>query len=173
MISKNYKFIGKKGFTLIELLIVIAVLAILAGIVMVALNPMARFQDSRNARRATDVQAILSAIKLNQVDNGGDYSANIMAMTPDTYYQIGIDTTGCNTECLYPTVTLQASCVDLFDFVDGGYLADIPFDPNAPGASFEKSGYFLYKFNSGQMLVGSCHEELGSSSEVKPIEASR
>lgn len=167
------EFKNNKGFTLVELLIVIAVLAILAGIVMVALNPMARFQDSRNAKRATDVQAILSAIKLHQVDNGGDYHANIMAMTPNTYYQIGTLTTGCNTECLNPTVTLQASCIDLFSFVDNGYLADIPFDPNATGASFDKSGYFLYKFDSGQMLVGSCHEELGSNSEIKPIESSR
>ena len=47
-----------KGFTLLELLIVIAVLAVLAGVLFVALNPASRLEDSRNAKRWTDVNAI-------------------------------------------------------------------------------------------------------------------
>src|ERR1700687_4340205 len=50
------------GFTLIELLIVIIIIAALAVVVFVALNPVKRLQDARNARRATDVQSILTAI---------------------------------------------------------------------------------------------------------------
>ena len=40
---------SKKGFTLIELLIVIAIIAVLAGAVFVALDPLTRFRDARNA----------------------------------------------------------------------------------------------------------------------------
>ena len=60
-----------KGFTLIELLIVIAIIAILAAVVFVSLDPLTRFQDARDARRWTDVDAVLSAMKLDQVDQGG------------------------------------------------------------------------------------------------------
>ena len=44
-----------KGFTLIELLVVIAIIATLAVLVYVALDPVRRFQESRNSRRWTDV----------------------------------------------------------------------------------------------------------------------
>ena len=173
MFKENCKNKSSKGFTLIELLIVIAVLAILAGIVMVALNPMARFQDSRNAVRSSDVNSLLSAIKLDQVDNKGDYHANIMAMTDNTYYQIGDATTGCNTTCINPSVILQSACVELYDLIDEGYIADIPVDPGGGEASSAMTGYYLYKFDSGQISVGSCYEELGSNSEIQMIEASR
>ncbi|MCD4761647.1 type II secretion system GspH family protein, partial [bacterium] len=79
----------QQGFTLIELLIVIGVIAILAALAFVALNPLARFQDARNAERWSDVNAILGAIKLDQVDNGGTYNDVIVALTSDLYYQIG------------------------------------------------------------------------------------
>ena len=98
------------GFTLIELLIVIGILAGLAALTFVALDPLARFQDSRNAQRWTDSKALLDAIMLDQVDNGGVYHDNITAMSDNTYYQIGTLSTGCNTpSCGNPSVTLQTA----------------------------------------------------------------
>ena len=85
---------NKIGFTLIELLIVIAVIAVLSSLVFVALNPLARFQDSRNAKRWSDVNAILSAIKLHQIDHGGLYDETISDLSPNLYYQIGEDDEG-------------------------------------------------------------------------------
>ncbi|MCK5510130.1 type II secretion system protein [Candidatus Parcubacteria bacterium] len=161
------------GFTLLELLIVIAVLAVLAGVLFVALDPASRLQDSRNAKRWTDVNAVLSAIKLDQVDNGGSYLASIAAMSDDTYYRIGEATTGCDDICLNPSRSPQAACIDLLNLIDEGYLADVPIDPNASGKSSNETGYYIYKYSSGQISVGSCHEELGSNSSVQPIEASR
>ena len=166
-------FTNKKGFTLIELLIVIALIAVLAALTFVAINPLVRFQDTRNANRSTDTEAILSAIKLDEVDNGGAYHSNIVAMADNTYYQIGDATTGCNTACLYPTVTLQSACVDIYSLVDEGYIAELPIDPNGSGVSEDMIGYYLYKYDSGQLVVGSCHEEKGSNSSAPTIEAMR
>jgi len=63
-----------KGFTLIEILVVIAIIAILAAIVLVAINPAKRFQDARNSQRRANVEAILSAVQQNMVDNKGIFT---------------------------------------------------------------------------------------------------
>ena len=94
-------------------------------------------------------------------------------MTDNTYYQIGEASTGCNDTCAYPSVSPQIACVDLLDLIDEGYLADVPIDPNASGKSSDETGYYLYKYDSGQISVGSCHEELGSNSSVQVVEVSR
>ena len=41
----------KKGFTLIEILVVIGIMAVLATIVIIAINPAKQFAQARNADR--------------------------------------------------------------------------------------------------------------------------
>lgn len=64
----------KKGFTLIELLIVIGVVVILAGIIIVAINPGRQFAMANNSRRWANVNAILNAVSQNIVDNRGTWT---------------------------------------------------------------------------------------------------
>src|SRR6266851_5370540 len=61
----------QKGFTLIELLIVIVIITALAVTVFVALNPVKRVKDAHDARRAADVETILTSIHEYIVDNNG------------------------------------------------------------------------------------------------------
>lgn len=52
----------QKGFTLIELLIVLALIAILAGIIIVVIKPAEIFKKGRDAKRMGDLRNISTAI---------------------------------------------------------------------------------------------------------------
>ena len=54
----------KKGFTLIELLIVIGILAVLATVTVLVLNPAELFRQARDSQRISDLGTIKSAIGL-------------------------------------------------------------------------------------------------------------
>ncbi len=163
--KKNFK----KGFTLIELLIVIAIIAILAGVVFVSLDPLTRFRDARDASRWTDVTAILSAIKVDQVDNRGAYAYGLrffgtgpsaVVTNPVTNYQIsnGTTTTACDTGCSF--VTAAANCVNLQSLVDEGYLGKMPVNPNGSGSwTTARTGYYMSRSVNGSVTVGSCDAE--------------
>ena len=148
---------GKKqqGFTLMELLIVIAIIIVLAAAVFVALNPAKRFQDARDATRASDIGNVVSALKTSQVDDGGAYIAAVAALTADTAYQIGTDAAACDAGCTAEAT--EAACADLTELETDGYLGSIPFDPST--GALTKSDYYIMRNTSGTVTVGACDPE--------------
>lgn len=150
---------SKNGFTLIELLIVIAVIAVLAAAVFVALNPAQRFADARNSRRQTDIQNIVTAVKTDEVDNGGTYIAAVSGLIAGSNYVIGTNAAGCDAGCT--AVATQAACVDLTGLVTEGYLGSVPFDPSSGAATF--TDYYLTRNASGTITVGACDAENGET----------
>jgi len=168
LITKSSKLKAVRGFTLIELLIVIAIIAILAGVVFVSLNPLQRFQDARDAARWTDITALLSAIKVDQVDNGGPYLSDITERKAGTTYLIGNDTANCD-DAACSLVTADANCVDLGDLETEGYIAGVPVSPDGPGVTTWDdglTGYYVSRNSNGSITVGACEAEGGSAIEV-------
>lgn len=152
------------GFTLIELLIVIAIIAIIAAVVFVALDPLTRFKDARDSSRWSDVSALISAIKIDQVDNGGSYLTAIDNLGAGTVYMIVDDVTGsgCHNQNTYcdTNVTDASSCVDLSGLVDEGYLGDVPVSPNGSGTwTSSLTGYTVEKDATGIITVRACESE--------------
>src|SRR4030042_864409 len=78
---------GQKGFTLIEILVVIGIIAILAAVVLIAINPAKQFAQARNSQRTSNVNAILNAIGQRMTDNKGVFEGRftIGTTTPQTY----------------------------------------------------------------------------------------
>jgi prepilin-type N-terminal cleavage/methylation domain-containing protein len=68
---------SQKGFTLIEILVVIGMIAILATIVLIAINPARQFQQGRDTQRTSNVNAILNAIGQYTADNKGTLPGSI------------------------------------------------------------------------------------------------
>ena len=84
----------KKAFTLIELLIAIGVVAILAAVVFVLLNPLARISEARNSNRWTNVTSIAEAVKLYQLDKLEELPG-----IDSTLRVLGTGVSGCNIAC--------------------------------------------------------------------------
>jgi type IV pilus assembly protein PilA len=153
---------NQKGFTLIELLIVIAIIAILAAVVFVALDPLTRFQDSRDAVRANDASEMMTAVKIDQIDNGGSYLAAISALTAGQVYMIGTCTTTCNAQNASCDTDPDSSAhgVDLAGLVTEGYLAEIPIGPNGAGTwGASLTGYTIERESTGILHIRSCESE--------------
>jgi len=153
-----------KGFTLIELLIVIAIIAIIAAVVFVALDPLTRFQDARDSSRWSDVSALISAVKIDQVDNGGAYLTSIGSMSTGTVYMIvdGATGTGCDDQNAYcdTGVTGDTNCVDFSGLVTEGYIGEVPISSDGEGAWLSTiTGYTIEREDSGIVHVRACESE--------------
>jgi prepilin-type N-terminal cleavage/methylation domain-containing protein len=150
------------GFTLVELLIVIAIIAIIAAVVFVALNPLTRFQDARDADRWSDVNALYTAIKLDQIDNGGAFVSAIAGLSTGIVNMIGTDTNLCtsyNSVC-DTNVSGLTNCVDLSDLVTEGYLPEVPISPNGAGTWIAgHTGYTIERESTEIIRVRACESE--------------
>ncbi len=139
------------GFTLIEVLLVIAILAILASIVIIAINPGKQFASARDAQRLSDVYSVMNALHQYALDNEGAY--------PE----------GLTTEELEICRTDAESCLGLHDLSeltsDQLYLVEIPMDPQClqttANCSENGTGYFVNLTENGRVTVNAYGAEDG------------
>lgn len=139
----------RKGFTLIELLLVIGIIAILASIVIVAINPTKQLGDARNAQRQSDVNTILSAVYQYAIDNDGNLPDTI------TTTEREICATGA-TDC--------DNAIDL-DVLTGAYLVRMPRDPQAATAT--GTNYWIVENANGRITVRAAGAEQGETISVE------
>jgi len=110
----------RRGFTLIELLLVIGIIAILAAIVIVAINPTKQLGDARNAQRRSDVNTVLNAVYQYAIDNNGNLPSTITTTATAICRSVpGVNCTGL--------VNLSV--------LTGSYLVALPIDPNTSTAT--------------------------------------
>jgi len=159
----------KKGFTLIELLLVIGIIAILAAIVIVAINPTKQLGDARDAQRRSDVNTILNAIWQYAIDNGGNLPCASTLTTPcvdATWRMLGTATSGCDstaaTYCPDTTVAREAACLDLTSRLKDTYIVQVPYDPRYGNAA--ESHYIVSTAAGiGRVTVTACNKEQATS----------
>jgi type II secretory pathway pseudopilin PulG len=122
-------------------LLVIAIMAILAAIVIVAINPAKQIGEAQNAQRRSDVRTILDAVVQYSLDNAGEYPASIVDGTNCT--DEGVDICKSDTPCGGTTLDEL--------LVDRKYLAELPSDPVV--ADDEITGYQIVRTSSGRISV--------------------
>ncbi len=134
----------KKAFTLMEILLVVAVIAILAGIVILAINPSRQLANTRNSQRYVDVDTINKAIYQYSIDRGA-----LPATVSTTPLEI------CRTGA--------SDCNGLADFAaltdNAIYLNALPVDPRVDSPN--GTGYMVCQTPFGRPVVFSPLAELG------------
>lgn len=69
------------SFTLLELLIVIGILAILASVTFIAINPAEQLKKTRDSSRLSDLATLNSALSIYLTDTGGSTSIGTTTLT--------------------------------------------------------------------------------------------
>lgn len=153
-----YKHTSKaQGFTLIEILVVIGIIAVLAAIVIIAINPARQFAQSRNSQRGANAQTILDGIGQRLADNKGVFAGgtpNCPTLTANTVYSI--------------TNTSGASNIDLSCLTPTYIPTALPFDPSVAGAHWTSATDYDTKYSvevdaNGRFTVSAPGAEIGTT----------
>ena len=140
----------QSGFTLIEILIVIGIIAILAAIVLVAVNPAQQFKKANDAQRSSNVNAIINAVGQYMVDNQGAIPSQITTTAQD------ISNGGAN----------------LCSVLIPNYLAALPGDPTTGSSQSITScttyntGYQIKKDSNDRITVSAPDTQIGADISV-------
>jgi len=142
----------KKGFTLIELLIVIGIISILAGIVLVAVNPAQQFGKANDSERKSEISSVLSAIYQYQTSPTvrGALPQCLTGAVPAAAEIPACDGVGVGTfdGAIQLGTPADATHYDCTTTLIPSYLREMPIDPTSTYTAVN-SGYYVCKQTVG------------------------
>jgi prepilin-type N-terminal cleavage/methylation domain-containing protein len=148
-LSRKFRLNQKCGFTLLEILLVVGIIAILAGIVIIAINPSKQLATVRNSQRKSDIKQVANAITQFYIDH--------------SYYPASttFSTTILRTICPTGASTSPAAGFDCTNMLNLSelvptYITAIPRDPSTTATA----GYSAILVNN-QPAVSAPLAELG------------
>ena len=138
----------KSGFTLIEILIVIGIIAVLASVVLVAVNPTRQFKLARDSQRVSNVNSILNTIGQNMAEHRGIFTCN------------GTTTPSIPTSS---TTITSTGGFNLAPCVVPAYISSLPFDPSNSNAGYTSTSsydtaYSISQDSDGRITVSAVGE---------------
>jgi len=156
------------GFTLIEILVVIGIIAVLATIVIIAINPARQFAQARDSQRVSNVNSILNGIGQRIADNKGVFEGTF-SVGSTNYTCPNITTSGSNalsTSTQYsiwknsggPSQSIDLSCLV------PTYIPSFPTDPRT--SSGDDTGYTLSVDDGNRITISAPGAEVNTPISV-------
>lgn len=146
-IFKCMKQTRQAGFALLEVLLVVAIVAILAGIFIIAVSPGKNHGDMRNSQRLADVNTVVNGVNQYSLDNNGSLPPNGTG--------VAISTTA--TEICATGIVSCGMLVDLSALTaNGKYMVSIPKDPQCGTGTVcaeNGTGYKIAKDANNRLIV--------------------
>jgi prepilin-type N-terminal cleavage/methylation domain-containing protein len=139
----------QSGFTLIEILVVIGLIAILAAVVLIAINPARQFAQGRDSQRVSNLNSILNAIGQRIADNKGKFEGQFTVGSV-TYYCNPLLTSVGNINTTARTSVDTTPSGDLGCLVPT-YIPEFPKDPT--WVSGADTGYNVWQDTIGRVHV--------------------
>ncbi len=144
---------NKRGFTLVEIIIASALMVILAGVGIVAINPHRQIASARNNQRVFHLQAIMNSIRQNIADQSGQSFSCGAGAIPTSTKKMAVGAGNYNiAPCLVPI-----------------YILTLPFDPATSTARYTSNtdydtGYRIIQATSTpQITLSAPAAELGKT----------
>lgn len=150
-----------QGFTLIELLVVIGIIAILAAVVIVAINPAHQFALARDTQRMANVATILDGVDEYMTEHHGLFDCG-----PDV-------TNGLSLPTSPELINNENQDADIASCLVPKYIAAMPFDPLGGGYYTDPKNYETH-YSISQDAKGSGHITVSAHGELTdPISVTR
>ena len=136
---------------------VIGIIAVLSGIVLVAVNPGRQFKLARDSQRMANVNAILNAIGQNIAENKGQFKCGSAVTSIPSFGK---------------TIKAPAGVdgMDIRPCIVPVYISEIPLDPTTGSFTEEdeyNTGYVIYQDSNGRITASSTGEVTPSISVTR------
>lgn len=153
--------------------IFVAVLAMIAAVVFIVIDPASKRVAERNAQRWTDVTLLMEGVQTDFAQTKGELTEDLQGIDADAQ-TVQVITNGaadivCSSSCGAEQVAKTDCKVNFSQLANDGFIAAVPADPSAKNNGTD---YYI-NYDEGVFTVGACGAEQEKNGSTPTIRLSQ